>query len=306
MPVPSAAIVGAGIGGLAASHCPCGKPVGPVRIYERAASPRELGFCALCWRRTPWQRSSELGVADAWSGWRGRLGDYGSRFDLPTVSLLRRFFGSQPRRAAGRRAATGPCTARCCRRSGRDALRTLGRAVTRYLVRRGHGVGAGPERRNGDPRPTPVIGADGVGSVVRRYLHPAEPPPRPSGFFALRGVAYGVGAQLGDLAAVGYLGEGVEAATARAGSDAVYWYDPCSPADIVNHPRDPRSVLERVTARFAPPFRAIAGATSDTDLRLEELYVRDPLRHWGSGCATCSATPPIRCCPTLAREPRRP
>ena len=69
-----------------------------------------------------------------------------------------------------------------------------------------------------------LVGADGVGSVIRKHLHPHEPPPRPSGFCALRGVAYDVGDHLGDLAAVGYLGDGVEAATARASQNAVYWY----------------------------------------------------------------------------------
>ena len=35
-----------------------------------------------------------------------------------------------------------------------------------------------------------VVGADGVGSAIRRRLHPDEPPPRASGYHALRGVTH--------------------------------------------------------------------------------------------------------------------
>ena len=33
-----------------------------------------------------------------------------------------------------------------------------------------------------------LVGADGTGSVIRRALHPSEPPPRSSGLIAVRGL----------------------------------------------------------------------------------------------------------------------
>jgi 2-polyprenyl-6-methoxyphenol hydroxylase-like FAD-dependent oxidoreductase len=45
-----------------------------------------------------------------------------------------------------------------------------------------------------------LIGADGVGSVIRRVLHPQEPPPRASGLWVVPGVAYDVELQLAELA----------------------------------------------------------------------------------------------------------
>src|SRR5207249_312986 len=62
-----------------------------------------------------------------------------------------------------------------------------------------------------------VVGADGVGSVIRAGLHPDERPPQASGYHALRGVSYDAGHLLGDADAGVYLGDGVECGFARAG-----------------------------------------------------------------------------------------
>jgi 2-polyprenyl-6-methoxyphenol hydroxylase-like FAD-dependent oxidoreductase len=131
-----------------------------------------------------------------------------------------------------------------------------------------------------------LVGADGVGSIVRRRLHPHEPPARPSGFCALRGVAYGVGHYLGDLAAGGYLGDGVEAATARASSEAVYWYLSLLAADVSGDGRTPQTLVEEHAAGFEGRFRAIAAATRSDDLRFDVLLDRQALEHWGTGRIT--------------------
>jgi 2-polyprenyl-6-methoxyphenol hydroxylase-like FAD-dependent oxidoreductase len=131
-----------------------------------------------------------------------------------------------------------------------------------------------------------LIGADGVGSVIRRRFHPQEPPPTPSGFCALRGVAHGVGDKLGDLAAVGYLGDGIEAATARASQTAVYWYLSLLAEDVPEGARDPRAILERHTAGFDARLQAVISATRPEDLRFDELFERAPLDQWGAGRVT--------------------
>jgi 2-polyprenyl-6-methoxyphenol hydroxylase-like FAD-dependent oxidoreductase len=65
-----------------------------------------------------------------------------------------------------------------------------------------------------------LIGADGIGSVIRRVLHPAERPPRDSGLVAVRGAVHEAHPHLGGLAAVYYVGPGIESAIVRASETA--------------------------------------------------------------------------------------
>jgi len=276
----TALIVGAGIGGLAAGLS-LRRAGWDVRILERAGSPRELGF-ALALAPNAVAALRELGVADAVI--RGghvtrsleiRQGD-GTRlkrieFDtargaLYSLVALRTVVHGTLLEAVGRgpllldSAAAGfDCT--------RDGVRVRladGREVAGDIL----------------------VGADGVGSVIRRQLHPAEPPPRPSGFHALRGVTHGAVARLGDVSAAVYLGDGLEAGLARADASAVYWYLSLLDADVEGTAMDPRAVLARAAARLDPRFGAIARDARPDDLRLERLLQRDALDQWGSGPVT--------------------
>jgi salicylate hydroxylase len=131
---------------------------------------------------------------------------------------------------------------------------------------------------------TLLVGADGAHSVIRRSLHPDEPAPRPSGFCAVRGVAYGAGVHLGDLSGVGYLGNAIEAATARASSDAVYWYMSLRSRDVADP--SPQAILSARYPGFDPALRAILSATRPEDMRFDRLFLRRPLQTWGSGRVT--------------------
>lgn len=131
-----------------------------------------------------------------------------------------------------------------------------------------------------------LIGADGVGSIVRRVLHPGEPDPRPSGFHAIRGVTHGAADQLGDVSAAVYLGDGIEAGLARANSNAVYWYLSLLDGDVETGAADPRATVEGVAQSLDRRFASIALATRPEDLRLDRLFQRDPLDTWGSGPVT--------------------
>ena len=91
---------------------------------------------------------------------------------------------------------------------------------------------------------------------------------------------------LGDLAAVGYLGNGIEAATARASQNAVYWYMSLLTKDVPAGARNPEAILDRHTAAFDSPFRAIAAATRPDDMRFDELFSRDAIGEWGAGRVT--------------------
>src|SRR4029434_1879100 len=65
-----------------------------------------------------------------------------------------------------------------------------------------------------------LIGAAGGGSIVRRVLHPQEGPPRRSGLWAVRGVAYVPQPDGADLAGSQYFGKGTEAGGPPRDADA--------------------------------------------------------------------------------------
>src|SRR5262245_17070718 len=131
-----------------------------------------------------------------------------------------------------------------------------------------------------------IVGADGVSSTIRRQLHPHERPPRRSGYIAIRGVAYEAEHHLGDLSAVAYLSRGLEAATVRAGRRAVYWYMSLLAEDLPAVTPPVETIVERFGARLDDQFRQITRATRREDLRLDELFERDPIEAWGAGPVT--------------------
>jgi 2-polyprenyl-6-methoxyphenol hydroxylase-like FAD-dependent oxidoreductase len=272
----TALIAGAGIGGLAAGVA-LRRAGWSVRIHERASSPRELGF-GLLLAPNALSALRELGVADAVT--TGAVATTGADIRRLDGRLIRRFRPiGLPAVVALRSELHGALLTAV----GNDALRPGSDAVS---------FSAGPggvtlRLRDGSTDTAGIlIGADGVSSVIRQQLHPREPPPQPSGFCAVRGVAYGVGRHLGDLAAVGYLDDGIEAATARASGDAVYWYFSLLSRDVPAGARTPAAMVSRLMAGFEPPLRTIVSATAPDDMRFDELFERDPLPSGGSGRVT--------------------
>jgi 2-polyprenyl-6-methoxyphenol hydroxylase-like FAD-dependent oxidoreductase len=275
----NAVIVGAGIGGLAAAVA-LRRSGWDVRVVEQAATPRELGF-ALALAPNALEALRELGLKDEVVSRgvevkafevRRPDGRVAKRVDLhgdrvQSVVLLR------PALHGTLLDAVGP-----------DAL-VLGHRVTGFT-----GVGSRfsiqqLEFENRDPTPLAdvVVGADGVASAVRRALHPQEPPPRPSGYHALRGVSYDVGGELGTADAVVYLGDGVEVGFARASATAVYWY--------VSHVDEyagasTGETLECCTRGLHDRAVAIMRAARPDDVRADRLFYRDPIADWGRGRVT--------------------
>jgi 2-polyprenyl-6-methoxyphenol hydroxylase-like FAD-dependent oxidoreductase len=169
--------------------------------------------------------------------------------------------------------------------AGTDALR-LGHAVTAF---RRDGEDVVVECEGGVvERARLFVGADGVGSAIRRQLHPGEPPARPSGLFAFRGVAHDAVQHLDGLSGAQYFGRGIEAGVAQASVRAVYWYLSVRADHVERHggTSDPPSLLQQVIAPFHAPFRALVDATKPEDLRFEPLLIRDPLPSWGDGPVT--------------------
>ena len=274
----TALIVGAGIGGLAAAIA-LRQTDWNVRLFERAATPQELGF-GLGVAPNAIAALRRLGVADVVL----------ARGHAPTRGELRRMDGTVVKRAEVPPAEVlgGPMIVALrpalhgalLEAVGPDAI-TFGSKVSgftadgdRVVVRTASGGTA-----EGDL----LIGADGVGSVIRRALHPLEPPPRSCGLIGVRGVSRAA-QHLGELSGVMYLGPGLESALARAGDTGLYWYLSLAREIVPSDTRDPAAILAHMSPRMDATFRAVTSSTEE--LRCDELVDRDPLPRWGKGIVT--------------------
>jgi 2-polyprenyl-6-methoxyphenol hydroxylase-like FAD-dependent oxidoreductase len=277
----NAVIVGAGIGGLAAAIA-LKRSGWDVRVFERAESPRELGF-ALLLAPNAMHALAALGIADA-ARQGGAIATSGE-MRRPDGTVLRRFDTAAARAALGEDAV---CILRPVLHGalldavGRDAIGLSSEAVGFASIADGVTVTfANGQTAGGDV----LIGADGVGSAIRRQLHPDEPAPRSSGLFAIRGVARDVAHHLGGTSGAQYFGRGLEAGVARAGEREVYWFLSLR-VDRVDRTGDPTTLARQCAAMFHEPFRAIVQATPADDLRVDDLFEREPIADWGRGPAT--------------------
>ena len=281
--MPLAFIVGAGIGGLAAGIA-LRRAGWDIRVFEQADAPRELGF-GVGIAPNAMAALQELGVADA---------------VLPhTVTPLsgeaRHVHGSVIRRFAGSLDAGGFTETYLPRLILRPALHgALLEGVGADVVEVNHearafhieGDRVAVSFKNGVTVTGDVlVGADGIHSVIRAQLHPHEPPPRPSGYLALRGVANAID-HLNGVQAIWYFGRGVESGVVQAGSNSIYWFLSLLTDDVRGGSMDPQNVLRRHAGEFDAQFQAIAGATSPEHMRVDELFVREPLERWGRGPIT--------------------
>ena len=275
----TALIVGAGIGGLSAGIA-LRRAGWRIRIFERATSPRELGFGLLV-APNAIAALRTLGVADVVL----------ARGFAPTRGEVRRMDGTVIKRAefpdpdmlGGRTVvALRPALHGALLEAiGMETL-TLSSQVTGFEVA-GSRVTvhtAAGETAEGDL----LVGADGVGSVVRAALHPGEPPPRSSRIGAVRGVVHGTVHHLGDRSGVLYLGRGVESFLVRASPTGIYWTLSLAQAIIPAGMDDPAAILAHMSPRMDATFRAVTAATEE--MRYDELVDRDPLPSWGRGPVT--------------------
>jgi 2-polyprenyl-6-methoxyphenol hydroxylase-like FAD-dependent oxidoreductase len=275
----TALIVGAGIGGLSAGIA-LRRAGWNIRIFERASSPRELGF-GLSVAPNAIAALRELGVADVvlargFAPTRGEVrrmdGTVLKRAEFPPPEVL-----GGPMVIALRPALHGALLDAV----GVDAIASASEAKSFTLD--GDRVAlelADGRTVDGDL----LVGADGIGSVIRRALHPSESPPRDSGLVAVRGAVHGAVHHLGDNSAVYYLGPGVESAIVRASETGIYWFLSLARALVPTGMRDPAAIVAHMSPQMDATFRAITSATDD--LRVDDLVDRDPIPFWGRGAVT--------------------
>jgi 2-polyprenyl-6-methoxyphenol hydroxylase-like FAD-dependent oxidoreductase len=279
--MPLALIAGAGIGGLAAGLS-LRRAGWDIRIFESAPVPRAIGF-GLGLAPNAIAALRELGVAD----------DVVTQGVTPIAGEIRRVDGRVLRRFAGRveDLPKGDRPTVILRpvlhgalvdALGSDVVE-VNTAVVRFDA---DGPGVRLTLVNGTTAAGDIlVGADGVGSVIRAQLHPSEPPPQPSGYFAVRGASPAVD-RLDGLQALWYFGRGLESGVVQAGPRAIYWFVSLLADDVRSGPVDVHSVMRRCTAGFDRQFHEITGATPASDVRLDELLVREPLETWGAGPVT--------------------
>jgi 2-polyprenyl-6-methoxyphenol hydroxylase-like FAD-dependent oxidoreductase len=281
-PNSEALVVGAGIGGLAAALSL--RRIGlRVRVFERTHDPRELGF-ALMLAPNAMSALRALGLADEVRAAGVVLGTGEMR--RPNGDVLRRFDASRVSAALGEDTV-------CVLRSALHGV--LLRALGTEALELGVHV-SGVRQRDADVflecESAPdvqgrlVVGADGVGSAIRRSLHPEELPPKRSGLIGIRGVARNAVQHLGGVSGAQYFGRRLEAGMSQATASDVYWFLSVSAAPPASPRTDVRSLLDTYLGVFHAPFRALVAATSDADLRLDELLDRPPLPRWGQGSIT--------------------
>ena len=273
-----ALIVGAGIGGLAAGAALL-QAGWSIRIFERAANPRELGF-ALNLAPNAMSALRELGVAD-----EIRRAGYAARrvaFRGDNGRLLR-IVDARDVVMEGVVAMRPVVHGALLNRVGADAVALAHDAIAWDAT----ALGVTLRFRNGASAAGDIlVGADGIASTIRRQLHPNEPPPQPSGYSAVRGAVHDIGDLLGDLDGVLCFAPGLEAAVVRAGSRSAYWYMSVRSHALAARGDSARLVSQHFAGRLDHTFRRVIDATDDADLRLDTLGQRTPLVRWGDGPVT--------------------
>jgi 2-polyprenyl-6-methoxyphenol hydroxylase-like FAD-dependent oxidoreductase len=278
--MPLALIVGAGIGGLAAGIA-LRRAGWDIRVFERAEAPRELGFGV---GLAPNARAAlaEIGLSDVLA----------PHMVTPTAAEARQAGGGVLRRIVSDLATLPPgvLPGMIMRPALHGALLApvadaveVNRRATRYEA---SGTNVRLEFADGGTATGDVlVGADGVSSAIRAQLHPQEPPPRPSGYLALRGASSAVD-RLDGLHAIWYFGRGFESGVVQAGPRAIYWFLSLLAEDEPGRPLDPEAVWRRWAERLDDQYRAITAARAPGSLRIDELLERDPLPQWGAGRVT--------------------
>lgn len=167
--------------------------------------------------------------------------------------------------------------------SGTDALR-MGAAVAGFdqdadgvTVRLADG-----EELRGDV----LVGADGIGSVVRRQLHGAAPP-RYAGYTAWRALCDFAHPRVPVGEMWIHWGDGARILNYHVGDGRVYWLAMAKePPGGQDPPGGRRNAVLARYRGWPEPIEALVGAAEERAILRQDVVDRDPLPRWGSGRVT--------------------
>ncbi len=260
----SAAVVGAGIGGLAAAIA-LRRADWEVTVYERADELRPLGAGLSVWPNGV-RSLRALGLGELAEGaprgggaLRRADGSVLAEFD-PDVIAERYGAPLIGRHRAARHEALADA-------AGRERLR-LGAEVAELDDRELRFADGSTESAD------LILGADGIDSTLRAAIV-ADGPPRDSGIVAFRGVA----GFDGDLPAGEWWGEGSVAGLLPLLGGRVYWY-------FAFRGEPERDELDRRLEAYGAPVGEIVAATAPDEVLVHRLYDRRPVSGWSNGPAT--------------------
>lgn len=285
----TAAVIGGGIGGLAAAIALRARGV-DARVYERRADFRDAGAAVTIWPNGL-AALTKLGVAD----------DVCAAGRTIERSLIRRYCGrvlcvtpvGEVSRAAG-------ATTIAIRRADLHSalLARLGPGVVRTgaaCTGVGQDVsGAWAEFADGTRAAADtVIGADGLRSRVRAAVL-GDRPPRYLGYTLYRGLARFDDAALRGGEAFETWCRGGRFGAVQVNKREVYWYAGIRTRpverDAAGRPLrdepDPRPMLLERYAKWHSPIPALIEATERADLIRTDIYDRPPIDSWSFGRIT--------------------
>jgi 2-polyprenyl-6-methoxyphenol hydroxylase-like FAD-dependent oxidoreductase len=260
----TATVVGAGIGGLAAGIA-LRRSGWDVTVYEAAAEPRQLGSGLSIWPNAV-RALRALGLGgladDAITQSGGVRRADGSLLAGFEEGVIEARFG-EPLLGVHRGDLLAALLVAC----GHERVR---------FGKRASGI-EGRELRfeDGDTaRADLIVGADGLGSVVRRGLL-GDGEPRDAGIVAYRGVAEFEG----ELPAGEWWGPGSVAGLLPLQGGRVYWY-------FGVRGEDGPGVLDELIDSYDPAVGEIVRLTPVEEVLVHKLYDRDPVKSWSRGEAT--------------------
>ena len=288
-------IIGAGIGGLAAAVALRRVGIEP-HVIERVGAIREVGAGLSMWSNAV-NALRELGVEAAVLAAGSVIEKHiaqtpaGRRITQSDFAPLSRAAGAPSvciHRAALQRILFDALPPGCVRTGARcigfeDSTALI---VPGPLTVAAESPGKGPnkedcERIDADA----LIGADGIGSVIRDQLHGAEPP-RYAGYTCWRGIC--PDSLPGPLpgpsdSALLVMGRGSQFGAWHCGGGELYWF---LTKNAPQGTRQTKADALAVCRDWAAPVPQIIAATAEEAILHNDIVDRPPLPWWGSGRVT--------------------
>ena len=280
------AVVGGGIGGLAAAIALKRAGLEDVEVFERAPEIREVGAALTLWSNAL-AAMARLGL-DARVVAAGRevvsgefrepsgrvivatpVGDVARELGFPSVCLLRADLQSILVRAVADAGVPLRLGAECVSVEGLDSTE--------------------PRLRFADGRVVAadvVVGSDGLRSVVRTALFGPEPP-RYAGYPCWRAIARGAGPREGLAPGTAFetWGPGARFGAIDLGACAYWFASVNAPPNGSDGPDARREILARFGGWHAP-IRELVESTPNEAIQRLDILDRPPARQWGAGRVT--------------------